>query len=280
MAHTHRPVVDRLPDGRAYLNPGAFLEAGVTTIITPDGVELQQFHNGADFHVLELLAQEHRTTICESAARRPIPQAVIMRSPFDNRSSRSSPAPRPSPSLPPSRPVFTSGPMKRASSGLSKDSECIPARGRPPSPASAARWYSRAISSAAGCSNHPFLDERYEQRTGLAVDPARPARSALIARSLGARSRSCLAGADHADRPRLGRRDRRAGTGLDHADDRYREETLFQVGERMRGARVAGDDHRLHPRCSRYARIVTHCSVGTVSGDLEPYGERGGVPEK
>ena len=46
MAHTHRPVVDRLPDGRAYLNPGAFLDGGRYAIITPDGVELQQFTTG------------------------------------------------------------------------------------------------------------------------------------------------------------------------------------------------------------------------------------------
>ena len=43
MAHTHRPVVDRLPDGRAYLNPGAFLDGGRYAVITPDAVELQQF---------------------------------------------------------------------------------------------------------------------------------------------------------------------------------------------------------------------------------------------
>ncbi len=46
MAHTHRPVVDRLPDGRAYLNPGAFLDGGRYAVITPDGVELQQFTTG------------------------------------------------------------------------------------------------------------------------------------------------------------------------------------------------------------------------------------------
>jgi len=43
MAHTHRPVVDLLPDGRAYLNPGAFLDGGRYAVITPDAVELQQF---------------------------------------------------------------------------------------------------------------------------------------------------------------------------------------------------------------------------------------------
>ena len=43
MAHTHRPVVDRLPDGRAYLNPGAFLDGGRYAVVTPAGVELKQF---------------------------------------------------------------------------------------------------------------------------------------------------------------------------------------------------------------------------------------------
>lgn len=43
MAHTHRPVVDRLPDGRVYLNPGAFLDGGRYAEITAKGVELKQF---------------------------------------------------------------------------------------------------------------------------------------------------------------------------------------------------------------------------------------------
>ncbi len=43
MAHTHRPVVDRLPDGRAYLNPGAFLDGGRYAVVTATGVELKQF---------------------------------------------------------------------------------------------------------------------------------------------------------------------------------------------------------------------------------------------
>jgi UDP-2,3-diacylglucosamine hydrolase len=43
MAHTHRPVVDRLSDGRTYVNPGAFLDGGRYAIITPDDVELTQF---------------------------------------------------------------------------------------------------------------------------------------------------------------------------------------------------------------------------------------------
>jgi len=43
MAHTHRPVVDRLPDGRVYLNPGAFLDGGRYAVINGDHVELKQF---------------------------------------------------------------------------------------------------------------------------------------------------------------------------------------------------------------------------------------------
>jgi UDP-2,3-diacylglucosamine hydrolase len=43
MAHTHRPVVDTRPDGRAYLNPGAFLDGGRYAVVTRDGVELKQF---------------------------------------------------------------------------------------------------------------------------------------------------------------------------------------------------------------------------------------------
>jgi len=43
MAHTHRPVVDRLPDGRAYLNPGAFLDGGRYAVISGAEVELKTF---------------------------------------------------------------------------------------------------------------------------------------------------------------------------------------------------------------------------------------------
>jgi UDP-2,3-diacylglucosamine hydrolase len=46
MAHTHRPVVDCLPDGRIYLNPGAFLDGGRYAVITDRGVELKQFTEG------------------------------------------------------------------------------------------------------------------------------------------------------------------------------------------------------------------------------------------
>jgi UDP-2,3-diacylglucosamine hydrolase len=43
MAHTHRARVDRLADGRAYVNPGAFLDGGRYAIITPEAVELKTF---------------------------------------------------------------------------------------------------------------------------------------------------------------------------------------------------------------------------------------------
>jgi len=43
MAHTHRPRVDRRPDGRTYLNPGAFLDGGRYAVVSDAGVELRQF---------------------------------------------------------------------------------------------------------------------------------------------------------------------------------------------------------------------------------------------
>jgi UDP-2,3-diacylglucosamine hydrolase len=43
MAHTHRPVVEQLPDGRTYLNPGAFLDGGRYAVVTAGAVELRQF---------------------------------------------------------------------------------------------------------------------------------------------------------------------------------------------------------------------------------------------
>jgi len=43
MAHTHRPVVETLPDGRVYLNPGAFLDGGRYAVVTREKVELKQF---------------------------------------------------------------------------------------------------------------------------------------------------------------------------------------------------------------------------------------------
>jgi UDP-2,3-diacylglucosamine hydrolase len=43
MAHTHRPVVETLPDGRAYLNPGAFLDGGRYAVIEGARIELKTF---------------------------------------------------------------------------------------------------------------------------------------------------------------------------------------------------------------------------------------------
>jgi len=44
LAHTHRPALAHVPNGRAYLNPGAFLDGGRYAIITKDNVELKTFH--------------------------------------------------------------------------------------------------------------------------------------------------------------------------------------------------------------------------------------------
>ena len=43
MAHTHRPRLDWLMDGRAYLNPGAFLDGGRYAVVTRETVELKTF---------------------------------------------------------------------------------------------------------------------------------------------------------------------------------------------------------------------------------------------
>ena len=43
LAHTHRSAVETRPDGRAYLNPGAFLDGGRFAVVTREGVELKQF---------------------------------------------------------------------------------------------------------------------------------------------------------------------------------------------------------------------------------------------
>ncbi|HYR30738.1 MAG TPA: hypothetical protein VEO93_02370, partial [Gemmatimonadales bacterium] len=43
LAHTHRPALAQLPNGRAYLNPGAFLDGGRYAIVTKDNVELKAF---------------------------------------------------------------------------------------------------------------------------------------------------------------------------------------------------------------------------------------------
>ena len=43
LAHTHRPKLERLADGRSYLNPGAFLDGGRYAVVTAESIELQQF---------------------------------------------------------------------------------------------------------------------------------------------------------------------------------------------------------------------------------------------
>jgi UDP-2,3-diacylglucosamine hydrolase len=43
LAHTHRPRLETLPDGRAYLNPGAFLDGGRYAVVSAGGIELRQF---------------------------------------------------------------------------------------------------------------------------------------------------------------------------------------------------------------------------------------------
>lgn len=43
MAHTHRARVEQLSDGRAYLNPGAFLDGGRYAVVSPGSVELKSF---------------------------------------------------------------------------------------------------------------------------------------------------------------------------------------------------------------------------------------------
>ena len=44
LAHTHRPALAQLPNGRAYLNPGAFLDGSRYAVVTKDNVELKAFH--------------------------------------------------------------------------------------------------------------------------------------------------------------------------------------------------------------------------------------------
>lgn len=43
MAHTHRARLEWTPDGRAYLNPGAFLDSGRYAVVTRETVELKSF---------------------------------------------------------------------------------------------------------------------------------------------------------------------------------------------------------------------------------------------
>jgi UDP-2,3-diacylglucosamine hydrolase len=43
LAHTHRPALEQLADGRAYLNPGAWLDGGRYAVVTKETIELRQF---------------------------------------------------------------------------------------------------------------------------------------------------------------------------------------------------------------------------------------------
>ena len=43
LAHTHRPALEQLADGRAYVNPGAWLDGYRYAVVTNDTVELRQF---------------------------------------------------------------------------------------------------------------------------------------------------------------------------------------------------------------------------------------------
>jgi UDP-2,3-diacylglucosamine hydrolase len=43
LAHTHRPALEQLPGGRAYVNPGAFLDGGRYALVTRATVELKTF---------------------------------------------------------------------------------------------------------------------------------------------------------------------------------------------------------------------------------------------
>lgn len=43
LAHTHRATVETLADGRAYLNPGAWLDGYRYAVVTKDGIEPGQF---------------------------------------------------------------------------------------------------------------------------------------------------------------------------------------------------------------------------------------------
>ena len=43
LAHTHRPALAQLANGRAYVNPGAFLDGGRYAVVTKEHVELKAF---------------------------------------------------------------------------------------------------------------------------------------------------------------------------------------------------------------------------------------------
>jgi len=44
LAHTHRPALAELGNGRAYLNPGAWLDGFRYAVVTKDSIELAAFH--------------------------------------------------------------------------------------------------------------------------------------------------------------------------------------------------------------------------------------------
>ena len=43
LAHTHRPALEQYADGRAYLNPGAWMDGHRYAVVTKDAVELKRF---------------------------------------------------------------------------------------------------------------------------------------------------------------------------------------------------------------------------------------------
>lgn len=43
LAHTHRARLDQQPDGRSYLNPGAWLDGGRYAVVTRDAIELKRW---------------------------------------------------------------------------------------------------------------------------------------------------------------------------------------------------------------------------------------------
>lgn len=43
LAHTHRPALERFPDGRVYLNPGAWMDGCRYAVVTSEAVELRTF---------------------------------------------------------------------------------------------------------------------------------------------------------------------------------------------------------------------------------------------
>ena len=45
LAHTHRPALETLPGGRAYLNPGAWLDGYRYAVVGRDAVEMKQFRS-------------------------------------------------------------------------------------------------------------------------------------------------------------------------------------------------------------------------------------------